>query len=165
MTAKEKEALKKCVDACEGKSFAELTDVVAKQQSKEFPDFGGDVPEGEYYLIRKFAVHPWTNRQGTQSEILTAFLANIGTGKVVEVAFAAFCAREWDFVTVDKTGEEKVVEMSPILPFQSKLSDRTKAVSELAENTKVIVKHSFGHFKNPYNTRIFNFKYTWVEGA
>lgn len=165
MTDEQKKKLQKLVKDHDGKSFSELKDVVTTQQSKEFPDYGADVPEGVYYVLGKYDVHVWKNRRGNTSDILTAFIAN-EKSEVFEVAFASFCKREFDFITFNReTKEYNKVECNPLLPYFPKLSQRTDAVSKVAPMTAIKIKHSHGHFDNPDNQRVFNFDYTWVEKA
>lgn len=166
MTEEQKKKLQKLVKDHDGKSFSELKDVVLAQQSKEFPDYGKDVPEGTYFVMGKYDVHQWKNRRGNTSDILTAFVCD-EKGDVFEVAFASFCKREWDFVRFNRESKEyvKVDDCNPLLPFYPSLSQRTDAVSKVAALTAIKVKHARGHFDNPNNDRVFDFDYTWVEKA
>lgn len=165
MTEKQKKELQKLIENHDGRRFSELESVVLAQQSREYPDFGGGVPEDVYYVLGVFNVHTWKNRRGNETEILTAVVAN-EKGDEFEVAFASFCKREWDFVKFNReTKEYDKVECNPLLPFYPSLSQRTKAVSEIKPMTAIRIKRARGHFDNPNNTRVFDFNYTWVEKA
>lgn len=164
MTDKEKNALQKAIADCGGRKFEELATITSALAAKEYPNYGGDVPEGEtLYFVRKFEVHKWTNREGTTSEILTAYLAN-SEGKLFEVAFSSFFGREWDFMC-RVNGNEVAIEVSSAFPFTPKISERVRIISEIGEGTPFKVRHAFGHLANPYAKRIFNYQFTWVEKA
>lgn len=156
------------------KSFSfdstEVQNKIKAQKEREYPDFGRDVPEGEYTLTGKGTIHNWHNpRTDRNAEIFTAFLQN-GEGDVFEVAFAAFSTREFKFMQFDGRDAKgninyKEVTTNCVLPFTDSLADRNSAVLALGSGLKVSVHHARGHFDNPYNNRVFDFVYTWLEKA
>ena len=143
---------------------------VKEQKEREFPDYGRDVPEGEYTFTGAGTYKPWKSpKTGNEIQILVAYLEKNGT--LYEVAAAAFAAAEYEFVSYNGKDEKgnikyKKVEMNPVLDYYSSTADRNGAMSTIEAGTKVKVFHSAkGHFNNPYNTRIWDFVRTWVELA
>lgn len=148
----------------------QLQKELQEDKENEYPDYGRDVPEGEYSICGYSTLHEWKNkRTGRTSRIRTAFITN-GTD-IFEMPFSAFCAREFDFVKFDgrdDSGEviHTKVEMHPICPFISSVAERNlTVVKTLKADDKIKVCHERGHYDNPYNTRIFNFVNTWIERA
>lgn len=167
----EKSKLEKLIPE-EGFSFGSDTfqKKVKEQKEREFPDYGRDVPAGEYTFTGAGTYKSWKSpKTGNEIQILVAYLEK--NGNIFEVAAAAFAAAEYEFVSFDGKDEKgnikyKKVEMSPILDYYSSVADRNGAMSTIQAGTKVKVFHSAkGHFNNPYNTRIWDFVRTWVELA
>jgi hypothetical protein len=156
----------------EGFSFGSDTfqKKVKEQKEREFPDYGRDVPAGEYTFTGAGTYKSWKSpKTGNEIQILVAYLEK--GGNIFEVAAAAFAAAEYEFVSFDGKDDKgnikyKKVEMNPILDYYSSVADRNGAMSTIEAGTKVKVFHSTkGHFNNPYNTRIWDFVRTWVELA
>ena len=89
--------------------------LIVADAEREFPDFGGQVPEGTYVLTAYCGVHEWKARNGRVSTIRTRFIRRESDNATFEVAFASFVAREWDFVDVN--GVEHTLPF--ILPFDA----------------------------------------------
>jgi len=150
----------------------ELQEALKADKENEYPDFGRDIPEGEYIVTGYSTIHDWKNRKtGNISHIRTAFVKN-DDDDLYELPFAAICAKEWEFVQFDgKDSEGKIlykkVELKPVLPFYSSVADRNLAVTQqITAGTRIKICHARGHFDNPYNTgRIFDFLLTWAELA
>ena len=143
---------------------------VKEQKEREFPDYGRDVPVGEYTFTGAGTYKSWKSpKTGNEIQILVAYLEK--NGNLFEVAAAAFAAAEYEFVSFDGKDDKgnikyKKVEMNPVLNYYSSTADRNGAMSTIEAGTKVKVFHSTkGHFNNPYNTRIWDFVRTWVELA
>lgn len=149
----------------------QLQKELKEDRENEYPDYGRDVPVGEYTICGYSTLHEWKNkRTGRVSRIRTAFIAN-EQNDIFEMPFSAFCAKEFDFVKFDGRNDDgevvhTKVEMSPICPFISSVAERNlTVVKTLRTGDKVKVCHERGHYDNPYNTRIFNFVNTWIERA
>ena len=163
--------LKIITDDKNGKAFSskELQEELKADKEREYPDFGRDIPEGEYILTGYATAHDWKSpRDGRISHIRTAFITN-GTD-VYELPFANLSAKEWPFVQFNGRNSDgkatyKTVEIKTVLPYYSSVADRNFAVTQIPANTKIKVHHARGHYDNPYNTRVFDFKNTWAELA
>ena len=148
----------------------ELQEQLKADKEAEYPDFGRDIPEGEYVVTGYSTIHDWKNRKtGNISHIRTAFIRD-DADNLFELPFAAMCAKEWDFVQFNgKDNEGKIlykkVEFNSMLPFYSSVADRNLAVTQqVTAGTRVKIAHARGHFDNPYNTgKIFDFTLTWAE--
>ena len=140
----------------------EFQELLRQQQSREYPDFGRDVPEGVYLTTRIATQHVWKSpRRSTPSNILTLYLLPENGGSPVEVAFAAFCDSEYPLVNTDGTP----IERHPMLQHFDRQSDRNRAIVGIAEGTRVRIYHRRGHYANPYAERVFDHPVTWVERA
>jgi hypothetical protein len=149
----------------------ELQQQLKKDKENEFPDYGRDIPDGEYVVTGYTTVKDWKNpRTGNISHIRTAFIKN-DDDEVFQLPYASFCAKEWDFISYagkDSDGKAtyEKAEMHCILPFISSVADRNLTVSNtMKAGDRIKVCHKRGHFDNPYNTRIFDFVLTWAEWA
>ena len=140
----------------------QFRELLQQQQSREYPDFGRDVPEGVYLTTRVGTQHLWKSpNRSTPSRILTTYLIPENGGQPVEVAFSAFCASEYPLV--DTNGNP--VERRPMLEHFDRQSARNAAVIAIEEGTRVQVFHRRGHYANPYAERTFDRVVTWVERA
>lgn len=164
--------IKRIADAG-GVSFdsPELRKELEEDKENEYPDYGRDVPEGEYTICGYSTLHEWKNKRTNRtSRIRTAFITN-EQNDIFEMPFSAFCAKEFDFVKFDGRNDDgevvhTKVEMNPICPFISSVAERNlTVVKTLRTGDKISVKHERGHYDNPYSSRIFNFVNTWVERA
>ena len=150
----------------------ELQEQLKADKENEYPDFGRDIPTGEYVVTGYSTVHDWKNKRTDRiSHIRTAFVKG-SDDSVWELPFVCFCASEWEFVQFNgKDSDGKIiykkVERKSILPFYSSVADRNLAVTQkIAAGTRISVHHERGHYDNPYNTgRVFDFLLTWAELA
>lgn len=143
---------------------AELQAQLKADKEREYPDFGRDIPEGNYIVTGYATSHDWKNRTGNVTHIRTAYIKAVDSDEIYEAPFAAFGQREWDFVKVSSDSEEKF-KPATLLGFIPSTADRNLAVCKVPAGTKVTINHCWGHWNNPNNTRIFNFKYTWISAA
>lgn len=138
--------------------------LVIADAEREFPDFGGQVPDGTYVLTAYCGVHEWKARNGRVSTIRTRYIRRESDNATFEVAFASFVAREWDFVDVN--GVEHTLPF--ILPFdasQATTARRNLRVLDLAEGTRISVHHIRGHWANPLAQRVFNINLTYCSAV
>lgn len=160
--------LQKALDKSGGKSFDELPEFTNTLESREYPDFGVDVPEGEYYTLAKFDIHDWKNSRGKLSQIPTLYVCD-ENGEIFEIQFSNFFASEFDFIKQTKNDdgdfEKEEIKCNPIFPFTPSRSKRAAAINTLEQGTKIKVCHARGHYDNPDAVRVFNFTRTWVERA
>ena len=150
----------------------ELQEELKADKEAEYPDFGRDIPDGEYIITGYSTVHDWKSKKtGNISHIRTAFIRD-DADNLYELPFAAMCAKEWDFIQFNgKDSDGKIlykkIEFNSMLPFYSSIADRNLAVTQkISAGTRVKIAHARGHFDNPYNTgKIFDFLLTWAELA
>ena len=138
--------------------------LIVADTEREFPDFGGAVPEGVYTLTAYCGSHEWKSRKGRVSTIRTRFIRRESDNATFEVALASFVAHEWDFV--DANGVEHTLPF--ILPFDASASTtarRNLRVLDLAEGTQISVHHIRGHWNNPLAERVFNINLTYVSAV
>ena len=148
-----------------GKSFDsdELKAELKAEKEREYPDYGREIPEGTYYLTGYTTVIDWRNpRTDNISHIRVAFLDKINpkNGKPYMLPFAAFAKNQYPFVPV---GDNSKFTPSCVLEHYDSVADRHAAVVALGTGFAVKVCHKRGHHDNPYNKRVFDFTYTWVE--
>ena len=136
--------------------------LIMADAEREFPDFGGQVPEGTYVLTAYCGVHEWKARNGRVSTIRTRYIRRESDNATFEVAFASFVAREWEFVGTDG----QIASTPFILPFDASASTtarRNLRVLDLADGTRISVHHIRGHWNNPLATRVFNINLTYCS--
>lgn len=148
-----------------GKSFNsdELKAELKAEKEREYPDYGREIPEGTYHLTGYTTVIDWRNpRTDNISHIRVAFLDKINpkSGKPYMLPFAAFAKNQYPFVPV---GDDSKFTPSCVLEHYDSVADRNAAVVALGAGFAVKVCHKRGHHDNPYNKRVFDFTYTWVE--
>lgn len=150
----------------------ELQEQLKKDKEEEYPDYGREIPEGEYTITGFSTVHEWKSRKTDRvSHIRTAFIKN-SSDILYELPFSCFCQTEWKFVQYNgKNSDGKIlykeIERKSILPFYHSTADRNLAVTQqISAGTRIKVCHNRGHYDNPYNTgKIFDFVLTWAELA
>lgn len=138
--------------------------LIVADAEREFPDFGGQVPNGTYVLTAYCGVHEWKARNGRVSTIRTRYIRRESDNATFEVAFASFVGREWDFVGVDG----QVASTPFILPFDpnsATTARRNLRVLDLVEGTRISVNHIRGHWANPLATRVFNINLTYCSAV
>lgn len=166
------EALQKLIGANSTIRFGseEASALIRAQKEKEFPSFGGNIPEGAVLTFTGYGTsHAWKSpRTGNVSNILTAFCTD-ASGDVHEVPFASFCCPAYPFVRFDGRNTEgqpqyATVAQNFILPnHYDSNADRNSAVMNLPVGTQFVVHHARGHYDNPYATRVWDFNVTWCS--
>jgi hypothetical protein len=138
------------------------TDAIAAQAAREFPDYGRDLPEGEYRVTAQMCIQTWRSpKTGRDSNIYCAVAIN-SANEAVLIPFACFSAQQYEFVRPDNT----TVTMHQPLPHAATTSRRNDNVRRwlIANDSNTItLHHAMGHPSNPYAERIWDRITTWVE--
>lgn len=142
----------------------ELKAQLKAEKEREYPDYGKEIPTGNYHLTGYSTVIDWRNpKTDSVSHIRVAFLdkLNSKTGKPYMLPFAALSQGAYKFKPVDGDA----FQPKCALPHYDSVADRNLAVVGLGAGTEIKVCHKCGHHENPYNKRVFDFLYTWAELA
>jgi len=165
-------ALQKLIDAESTITFNSeaARTLLRTQKEREFPSFGGNIPEGTVLTFSGYGTsHAWKSpRTGNTSNILTAYCTN-AAGEIFEVPFASFCRPAYPFVRFDGRNADGVpqyatVTQTFVLPnHYDSGADRNAAVMGLQVGLQFTIHHARGHFDNPYATRVWDFLTTWCS--
>lgn len=146
-----------------------FADYIKSAKEKEYPDYGGDVPVGTVVAFTGGGtVKVWHNsRTDKDVNILVAFMQD-ESGKVWEIASAAFSHSEFPFVVLngkDAAGTLKFqkIETKEMFSYVSSVADRNSRLAEIPVGKKFKVCRAHGHYENPYATRVWDFDKTWLE--
>ena len=142
----------------------ELKAQLKAEKEREYPDYGKEIPVGNYHLTGYSTVIDWRNpKTDSVSHIRVAFLDKLNpkTGKPYMLPFAALSCGTYKFKPV----EGDAFQPKCALPHYDSVADRNLAVVGLGGGTEIKVCHERGHHENPYNKRVFDFTYTWAELA
>lgn len=146
-----------------------FADYIKSAKENEYPNYGGGVPVGTIVTFTgSGTVKIWHNKRTDRDvNILIAFMQD-ESGKVWEIASAAFSHAEFPFVVFDGRDAAgapkfKVVETKEMFPFTSSVADRNSRLAEIEVGKKFKVCRAHGHYNNPYATRVWDFDKTWLE--
>ena len=156
------EWLKQLQDDTSAKPFSEILPTVQADVEAEYPDFGAQIPDGNYFTTLYGSEHLWKSRRGTTSKIRTMWIRRESDNKLFEVALASFVNREEAFIPME--GQPMPSFLLDFDASQATTARRNLRVMQLADATPIKIGHTRGHWSNPLATRINNFNLTFVVG-
>lgn len=166
------DSLQKFITECGGEFFAAdsttAQDAINAARSREYPDFGRLLNDGEYNIINQVTVKQWKSpRDGRISNIWCFTLER--NGEYFLCPLSVLCGPAFPFVRVENGNEiEVTMNVRVRVPRNFTTSQRNAMLlREISHPTRptLNIRHAYGHQVKPRynNEKIFDYIVTWAE--
>lgn len=155
--------LQKFVEEIGGEFFAADSttahDAINEAKLKEYPDFGRDIPSGEYQIHNQISIKTHKRSDGRISRIWVCVVSSGNDYYLLQLA----SLRNGDYPIAMEDGT--LIDFTPCVSVrrgESTTTKNSKTLAFIANEPKIEIHHAFGHNVNPTNEKTWNRILTWA---